>query len=762
MKLNKFILLILLMLIFATGLSAQIKKGIITGKVFDHLTKEPIIGASVSILNTKLGSITDVDGLFKITGLEPGNFSIRITYIGYNPVVKNDIIVTSAKQSVVDVELFQSAVEISGVTVTSEFFQKDPSETGSSTSFTYEEIRRAPGGFEDVIRALSVLPGVGQASPGRNDLVVRGGAPSENLSIVDGFVVPNINHFGSQGATGGPLSFVNLDYVQGTTFSTGGFPVLYGDKLSSVLRIDLQEGRKNQIGGKGTISASQFGFNIDGPVNEKTDFIFSARRSYLDWIFNAAGFNFVPEYYDFLAKINYKIDSRNYISYLFIGAFDNVKFNNKDADDRYKNSRILGSAQNQYVTGVSFKHFFAKGFLNFSVSRNFVDYDTSQKDSLLNPVFINKSREGENEIKAELVFKPGDLSEINAGVSAKFIKFNADIKLDAFRTSFGETLNITSLTTQNNYVKYSFFTQYSDVLFHRIMFSAGLRGDYFNGINDGFSLSPRGALSYMISGNTTVSLSGGLYAQSPSYLWLAAYESNKDLKPIKVIQVIAGIEQKILDDLLIKGEVFLKDYSDYPASLLRTYLVLANTGAGFAGPDDNYSSFGLEPLVSGGKGNVKGIELSMQKKSSVIPLYGILSITYSESYFTGLDGIERPGKYDQRWIVNLSGGYIFSSKWEASFKFRFATGIPYTPFNSDGSQTIANYYTARFKSVHSLDLRVDRRWDFDGWNLIAYIDIQNIYNNKNSNSIKYNYREGKVEDSSTIGLLPSIGISVEF
>ncbi len=743
-------------------LDAQPRRGVITGKVVDHLTREPIIGASVQVLNTQFGNMTDVEGVYRIVNLEPGTYSIRITYVGYSPAIKSDIVVSTAKESVVDVEIYQSAIEIGGVTVTSEYFQKDPSETGSTATFSYEEIRRAPGGFEDVIRALSVLPGIGQANPGRNDLVVRGGAPSENLSIVDGFVVPNINHFGSQGATGGPLSFINLDYVRGTTFSSGGFPVLYGDKLSSVLRIDLQEGRRGNIGGKATIAATQFGFNVDGPINENLSFILSGRRSYLDFIFNAAGFNFVPEYYDLLAKLSYKIDAHNYISYLFVGAFDNVKFNNKDAEDRYDNSRILGSAQNQYVTGISYKHLFKKGILTLSLSRNFVDYDATQKDSLLNPVFKNLSREGENELKADLVFKPGDFSELNIGASAKFIKFSADIKLNSFRTSFGEVLDITSLVTKNNFAKYGFYTQYSDVLFSRIMFSAGVRGDYFDGINDGFRLSPRGSLSYMFSDKTSVTLSGGLYYQAPSYIWLAAYPQNRDLKPVKVTQIIAGIEHKLFDDLLIKTEGFIKDYSDYPSSSLRPYLVLANTGGGFSGPDDNYSSFGLEPLVSGGKGSVKGIEFSMQKKSSDIPLYGIVSITYSESNFTGLDGIERPGSYDQRWIINLSGGYIFSSKWEASFKFRFATGTPYTPFNSNGTQSVANYNTGRFDPVHSLDIRVDRRWDFDGWNLIAYIDIQNIYNNKNSFTNRFNYREMTVDKESTIGLLPSIGISVEF
>jgi len=212
----------------------------------------------------------------------------------------------------------------------------------------------------------------------------------------------------------------------------------------------------------------------------------------------------------------------------------------------------------------------------------------------------------------------------------------------------------------------------------------------------------------------------------------------------------------------LKMEGFYKDYSDYPASVLRPYLVLANTGAGFGGSEENYSSFGFEPLVSMGMGNVKGVEFSLQKKSSSTPQYGILSVTYSQARFTGIDGVDRAGTYDQRWIINLTGGYIFDHNWEASFKFRFATGNPYTQFNNDGTQSVTNYNASRFNAFHSLDLRVDRRWEFDNWTLITYLDVQNIYNNKYSNSLRWDARKGYAENQSSIGLLPSIGVSAEF
>jgi len=759
---NSKLIVLMLMFLFLSSLTAQTVRGVITGKVVDKITKEPLPGVNVIILGTNLGAATNVRGEFTITGIETGIYQVRASFIGYDAQTKSDVVVNNVRPTNILFELMVAAIELGGITVKSDYFYMDPTELNSIASFSYEEIRRAPGGFEDVVRALSVLPGVAVASPGRNDLIVRGGAPSENLYVVDGFVVPNINHFGSQGATGGPLSFINLDYVRETSFSTGGFSALYGDKLSSVLTIDLREGRKDRIGGKGTISASQFGFNLEGPVSQTSNFIFSARRSYLDFIFNAAGFNFVPEYYDLLSKFTYDIDNKNKLSYLFIGAFDKVKFNNNNSDDLYENSRILGSDQNQYLTGISYRRLFDKGFLNLTLSRNFVDYNSSQRDTLLNPIFLNKSREGENELKADVVYKLSSTSEVNFGASAKLIKFKTDVKLPGFITSFGDTLTITSLNKESNFSKYGIFAQYSDMLFNRLRLSIGLRADYFNAINTNYYVSPRFAIAYMLSDVASINFAAGIYHQSPSYIWLAAVPENKNLKAVKVNQFVLGYDRKLREDVRIKLEGFYKDYNDYPTSLLRPYLVLANTGAGYGGGDDNFSSFGLEPLISGGEGEVHGVEFSVQKKSSNIPHYGILSITWSEAYFTALDGIRRSGSYDQKWIINLTAGYIFNNKWETSFKFRFATGNPFTPFNSDGTQSVVNFNSNRFKPFHSLDVRVDRRWDFERIALITYLDIQNIYNNKNSNTIRFDYRKGEIDNQSSIGLLPSIGVSLEF
>lgn len=738
-------------------------KGTIAGSVVDFVTKQPLIGVNILIPGTTIGAATDVNGKFIIKNLEPDIYQLRASAIGYNSQTRTDIVVSPGRLSQVFFQLTAQVIQFEGVEVTSDFFRNDPFEVNSTRSFSFEEIRRSPGGFEDVVRALSVLPGVAQADAGRNDLIVRGGAPSENLYLVDGIEVPNINHFGTQGATGGPLSFINLDFVRETSFSTGGFSSLYGDKLSSVLTIELRDGRNDRLGGKATVSASQFGLNAEGPLfSENSSFLFSARRSYLDFIFKAAGFSFVPEYYDVLTKSDFKIDNKNSLSFIFIGAFGNVKFFNDDEEQRFDNSRILGTDQLQYVTGLSYRRLIRNGFYNISLSRNFTDFDSRQRDINLNPLFTNKSIEEENNLRADLVYQFSNNAEINIGGTAKLIEFDADILFPTFITSFGDSLPITLLNKKENFLKLASYINFNFKPWGRLTTNLGLRLDYFDALKQATYLSPRFSTSYQLTEITNINFSTGIYHQSPSYIWLIADERNRELKKVRVDQYVLGFDHRLNEDALLKVEGFYKDYTNYPSSLIRSYLVLANTGAGFAGSDDNYSAFGLEPLVSAGFGNTHGVELSIQKKLSKTPYYGILSLTYSKSEFTALDGIKRPGSYDQNWIFNISGGYKIDKHWEISSKFRFASGKPYTPFNFDGTQNIADYNSRRLKSVHSLDVRVDRRWFFTGWTLITYVDIQNIYNRNNLSAIRWDRREQKVDESSSIGILPSIGISAEF
>ena len=737
--------------------------GIITGIVVDQTTQSPIPGAAVRLVGTKRGTATNTSGEFRIEGLPVGTYRLEIGSVGFEPVILTDIVVTSARPQSVRAELSETAVVTEGVTVRPDYFTRNRATPTSTQSLRNEEIRRLPGGFEDVVRAVSTLPGVAQVSNGRNDLLVRGGAPSENLYLIDGIESPNINHFGTQGAGGGPLSFVNLDFVRATTFSTGGFGAKYGDKISSVLTIDLRDGRDDRTGGKGTISATQFGLNLEGPITENGSYLFSARRSYLDLIFKAAGFSFVPEYWDFLGKFDYKVGDNDRLSGLAIAAIDRVKFFNDDEDDAFDNSRILDNTQDQLIAGITWKHLFGNGYVNTRFGKTRIAYEFSQTDTLLNPIFTNNSVEDELNLRIDGLLKFGEGiqgTDLSFGGNAKTVGFETDLLLRQVEPGLSATLD-------ERFYKGAIYAQVSRPLFGEVIGSLGGRLDWFNGIEKKLYPSARLSISAPLSEDLTLSLSGGRYYQSPSYIWLAANDENRKLRNIKTDVGVLGLEQLFSDDFKVSVEGYLKRYDNYPASLDRPYLVLANTGAGFGGADEGFASFGLEPLVSHGKGRSYGVEFFAQKKLSETPWYGVASLSINEATFTAIDGVGRPSNFDQRVIFNVSGGWKITDKWEVGTKFRFATGRPYTPVESLGDSTFGYLVTDQFNELrldpsHQLDLRVDKHWPFAGWNLITYIDIQNIYNSKSPSPPRWNARLQAGEVNDPIGLLPSIGVSAEW
>ncbi len=515
-----------------SALYAQ-NKGVINGTVVDKITKQRVQYVNIIVEGTNLGATSDKNGDFQIKNLKPGTYNLRVSAIGYKPTVITDIVVNNIRPAEVTINVEETSVELQAITIKADYFNNSIIDPVSIKKFTFEEIRRSPGGFEDVVRSLSVLPGVAQVSAGRNDIIVRGGGPSENLFVIDGFPVQNINHFGTQGASGGPLSYVNLDYVKETSFATGGFGVNYGNKLSSILSIDLREARKDRVGGKATVSASQFGLNLEGPLSENSNLIFSARRSYLDFIFEKAGFSFVPEYLDYITKYTHKFENNNQISFLLVGAIDNVKWNNKTSDNLYENSRILGTAQRQYLTGIKYRMFIDKGLIDFNLSRNFVKYDGSQRDTNLVYIFRNKSIEQENTFNTELTYKLNSRSDLVTGFNVKYVDVDYNIILPPFITTYGDVISINQKVVKN-YFYGDLYAQYSNTVWDNFRYSFGIRGDYFNGLENSFSFSPRLTISYLLNPVSTFTLHYGKYHQTPAYMYLATLEQNKKLRFIEV------------------------------------------------------------------------------------------------------------------------------------------------------------------------------------------------------------------------------------
>jgi len=780
MKIRHTAMILFLTAVITPGAAAR-ETGTVAGRVIDAETKQPLLATNVIVEGTDRGAATDPDGNYIIQNVPVGTYNLRFTYIGYRTQTRTDIVVKSANPVFVNVELAPEIVEGQGVTVTAGYFVSQAEAQPSTIALSREEIRRFPGGFEDVVRTVSTLPGVAiNMAGGRNDLLVRGGGPSENLYLINNIEVPNINHFGTPGSTGGSLSFVNLDFVEDVTFSTGGFGARYGDKMSSVIALTMVRRRPERFQFKGNVSATQYGLSMETPLARKGNLIFSARKSYLDLIFRAAWLPFVPVYTDFNILLNYDLSPRDRLFVIGLSAIDNVDRNQSTLENRTVNAGILDNTQYRGISGLNYRRLVNQGYLDVTMSLNLSRFRLSQIDENEAEYFNSRADEWESALKLRYFRSLGRRLNAQAGVSAKRIRNDnrtvfADTIYDRSgnRISLSETgISRESLVDASG-MKLAGFAELEWTPHPRVTVNTGLRADYYDFIRTPLYAGPRVSALYRIHSLHTLRASGGVYFQSPSYVWVVN-PANRNLRALQNRMGVIGWDYLVREDTRLSVETYYKRYSDLPAGVLpgaTDYIVMTNTGTSFGGREEDFQSFGFFELASLGTGTSYGMELSLQKKFSEIPLYGLVSLATNQTEFTAPNGRVYPGRYDQRFILNVSGGYIFNDRWEVSAKFRYFTGIPYTPVYRPSENplrpgTIQNlpgeYVSARLDPGHHLDIRVDRYFNFPGVTLIVYADIQNVYNFKIPMIPSYDFWNDRIDRSSAIGILPSIGISLEF
>jgi len=762
---KNIILTIVLTLLCAAVIYAQ-EKGGISGKVVDKINQQPVIGAVVEIIGLNLKTGTDDNGFFYFESVSQGKYSFRFSSIGYQNLVIDNISVNSGV--IEDVLAEMSIVETDEIVVEDERFTKPGDISSSFKNLTFEEIRSTPGGFEDIGRVVQTLPGVSFVNDGRNDLIVRGGAPTENLFLVDNSYVPNINHFGSQGATGGPTSIINLDFIRDVNFITGGFSAKYGDKLSSVLEIKQREGSRLKFMGNIDLSATGFGAVIEGPIgsDRKGSWLVSAKRSYLDFIFNAAGFGFVPEYYAFQGKGVYDLSKNNILTLNIISNVDKVKFNNEDEEDRQDNSLLLDNDQWGYVVGAEWKSLLSsKSYSTLNLTRTFTNYNYSGKDVNGVEYFKNISKEGETGLKGEYNLQAIKTGQLTVGFEGKLVNFRNEIVKEQDTLYFinPETgsryiLDAVNLNSDEYSYKASAFAQWTQFVASRLKFNFGIRYDYFDYIEKNGYLSPRASAQLNLVHDLYLNMSYGIFYQSPSYIWLVSNTGNQNLEDIRADHYIGGLEYIFMPDLKASVEVYYKKYNKYPVSTVRPYFILSNNGGNF----ENENNFGLEPLISDGTGYANGIEFFIQKTFSN-NYYFNLNLSIYRAKYTSLDNVERNSDFENRVLFTTFGGYQFNNGWTLGGKFRFVGGRPYTPINPiDGTQLVPEYNIARLPDYYSLDVRVEKKWSFSAWTLITYIDIQNITNRKNVSGYQWNEFTKTIDTNESIGVLPTIGINAMF
>ncbi|WP_373060280.1 carboxypeptidase regulatory-like domain-containing protein [Gemmatimonas sp.] len=742
--------------------------GTITGRITEALKETPVANATVRVLGQEAATQSDSSGRFTLRGVRLGIVTIEVRRLGFAPVTKGNIAVSPAKPAEVAVVLRPIDVQLDAVTVRPEAFpaQMAASTPVSTQTYDAEEVRRQPGAQEDVLRAVSIAPGVGVTSGGRNDLIVRGGAPFENLFIVDNIEVPNINHFGTQGSTGGPVSLINIRFIESASLSAGGFGARLGDRTSSATTLTLREGNRERLAGELNVAATQYGAVIEGPIGKNASFFANVRKSYLDLLFKALGFSFIPSYEDATAKVVWRPTKRDAFSFLTIVARGSILFDNSTDSGRVTNSQIVNPGQDQYFSGITWKRLLSRGVATTTLGRTWTRYATSQRDSLLVPVLESRSTEGENILRTDITWLAGRGVEIETGT---IFKYASDLRYDVTLAGFTrrdaggipQPLRVdTSFTALRNgtYVQATWQAQ------PRLRLSVGARNDWYGFLDNAVRFSPRASASLRVDEVTTFTLAGGRYYQAPSYIWLVGDAQNAErLKPFRADQAVAGVTRLVNSDVKVQLEVYGKRYADYPARRFRPQAVLSPSGFDDATTD---IPFGLEPLESTATGDAYGVELFAQKKFGASPFYGQLSTSLNRTRFTGINGTATRGAFDSPVTANGVLGWRPNAKWEVATRLRGATGLPFTPFVNTGSVAgtldFTRYNTERVGTFLAADLRIDRRFVMRRTQFIAFLDLQNFTNRQNQQAPVWNPRTRAVDSNQSIGLFPSIGLNFEF
>ena len=779
--------------------------GIIKGKIIDGKTREVLPFVNVLVIGTKIGATTNDKGEFIIKNVPLGYIKIRASFIGFKTVISNDYLVIREKSPYIFIEMQEDASRLEEVVVRSKLFKKSVESPLSLQSLGIAEIEKNPGGNRDILKVIQSLPGVASNPGFRNDIIIRGGATSENKFYVDGIEVPVINHFQTQGATGGPVGIINADLIRKVDFYASAFPSNRGNALSSVIEFTQKRGNPEELRGRATLGTSDAGITLDGPLGENTTFMFSIRQSYLQYLFKLIKLPFLPTYNDFQLNLKSKLSDKSELSIIALGAIDNFRLNesvnNGITDEetikrnRYILSNIPIQKQWNYTVGANYKYYGEKSTQQLVFSRNeWSNNSTKYFNNTNNPLDLlldYTSKEIENKFRYENSSTTENNYKINFGIGLENAKYT--------NTTFRKIANSQGVITRDfsselNIFKYALFGQVSkSYLNNRLGLSVGLRMDAVN-YNDEMKnplnqFSPRISASYLLNDKWSWNSSIGMYHQLPAYTILGyrdntnALVNESGLKYIQSNHFVSGLEYKPNESSKLTFEGFYKKYDNYPFSA-NDQISLANLGADFG-------VIGNEQVTSTSKGRAYGFEVLAQKKSYK-GLYGIASYTFVRSEFKDKTGTYIPSTWDNQHLLTVTAGKKLNRNWEIGGKFRLVGGRPFTPYDIEASSIITNYDVAnrgildydklnseRFSTFTQLDVRVDKTWYWKRFSLNFYVDIQNLLAGKSisqsyllptldangnkvinsSDNTKYVLEE--IENSSG-NVLPRFGFIVDF
>lgn len=715
----------------------------IKGVVIDKSTRQPLEFVNVLVVGLGIGASTDANGNFLITQVPPGIYRLQASFLGYKTELTPEYRVNHVTPYV-QIELEEENASLNEVVVTASPFQKVPESPVSLRVIGLQEIEKAPGANRDISKVVQNYPGVAFSPIGyRNDLIVRGGGPPENRFYLDGVEIPNINHFSTQGASGGPVGLIDADLIRSVKFYSGAFPADKGNALSSVLDFSLRDGDMERNSLKATLGASEVSLSSNGHIGNKTSYLVSVRQSYLQALFKILGLPFLPAYTDASFKIKTRFDSHNELTLLGLGGIDRMKLNLgiEGEDAEYMLSYLPEINQETYTVGGVYRHYSQRHVQSIVLSQSYlnnrnVKYRDNDESSEENLTLRLGSIEQETKLRMENT-SSWSVWKVKAGFDLNYSRY----KSNEYRKVFANALREYDYHTDLSLWRWGMFASVDYAAPDKsFTASMGVRTDG-NNYSDKMKelwrqLSPRLSVSYRLIEGLTLSGHVGLYYQLPSYTALGFKGEegeyvNRHLDYISVSQESLGLSWTPNENMDLSVEGFYKLYGHMPFSL-SDQIPLSCKG-------NDYGTIGNEALSSEAKGRSYGVELMFKwLLTQKLNLSSSLTIFKSE-FKDGEQGSYVPSAWDNRFILNMSGTYNFPKHWSLGAKVSCIGGSPYTPYDVEKSSLVeawnvqgrayydySRYNQERLPVFGQLDVRVDKTFYLKKCMLGFYLDIQNI------------------------------------
>ena len=720
----------------------------VKGTVIDKSSRQPLEFINVMIVGLNKGGVTNAEGKFSIGQVPPGIYRLQASAIGYKTVTTPEYIL-STRDLHIQIEMEENQTELEGVTVTASPFRRDIESPVSLRIIGLQEIEKSPGANRDISRIVQSYPGVAFSPIGyRNDLIVRGGSPSENRFYLDGVEIPNINHFSTQGASGGPVGILNADLIREVNFYTGAFPTDKGNALSSVLDFKLRDGDMERNSLKATLGASEVSLASNGHLGKKTSYLVSVRQSYLQFLFDMLGLPFLPTFTDAQFKLKTRFDARNELTVLGLGGIDKMKLNTKadDEDNEYILSYLPKIQQETFTLGAVYRHYAGAHVQSVVASHSYLNnrntkYQQNDESDPEHLMLRLRSTEQNTQLRLENSSSFRNW-KVTVGTSLDYSQYSNT----TFQKVYTDRAQTFDYHTYLGIMRWGLFgtVNYTSID-ERFTASLGLRADannYSAAMKDlSDQLSPRLSLSYQLTEHWSLSGNAGLYYQLPPYTALGfknnngLYANKYALRYMQVSQGSIGLNWRKGDTFEVSVEGFYKDYDKIPLSVA--------DGIPLTCKGNDYGVIGNELLTSTAQGRSYGAELLLKwliaKKLNLASSFTL----FKSEYRTDKESEYIASAWDNRFIFNLRGTYNLPQHWSVGMKVSCIGGAPYTPYDADKSSLVTawnaqgkpyydytRYNEERLPAFTQVDIRIDKTFYLKRCMLGFYIDLQNIAGSK--------------------------------